>query len=47
MEWWGLFEDGELIAVRRFFNQPSIFDFQVFFSNEYEYEIARVCIRRL
>lgn len=44
MEWWGLFEDDELIVVRRFFNKPNAFDFETYLSSDYRYEIRRVSI---
>jgi len=50
MEWWGLYEDGELIAVRHFRftgdRLPSIWDFDVSFSSDCEYEICRVYITK-
>jgi len=44
MNWYGLYEDGELVAVRQFFNPPNIFDFEVGFSSAYDYDIVLVDI---
>ena len=45
-EWWGLYTDGELVAVMRFSEEPSIFDFNTVIFSSYEYEVWRVTIAR-
>ena len=43
-KWWGLLEDGELIAVRCFSARPSIYDFAVCTFSWCEYEVRHVHI---
>jgi hypothetical protein len=45
--WWGLYENGRLLSVISRFNRPSIFDFGMPISSEYNYEISEVEINQL
>ena len=43
-EWWGLYEDGELIAVGCYVSRPSTDDFAVCTFSWHEYEVWRVYV---
>lgn len=45
--WWGVWVDGELMAVQWFRRDPSYFDFTLgFFSSASEYDVAPVRVER-
>jgi len=43
-KWYGLYEDGELIAIEQFFDQPTIFEFRLSYLNDCDYKMVRVTI---
>lgn len=45
MKWYGLLRDGELIAVQRFSQHPTIFDFNMEFNSKNDYDVVTItCI---
>jgi hypothetical protein len=42
MSWYGLYCDGELIAVIQWRRVPSIYDFRMYYSSENDYEVLEV-----
>lgn len=40
MKWYGLLRDDELIAVQRFKEFPTVFEFKVGWNNQQKYEVV-------